>query len=231
VHQTLLDFFAEFEAHSGEFLVHDDGYRSRSYRYADVVRAARVFAGRLREAGIGKGDKVLFWSENRPEWVAALWGCLIEGAIAVPLDYRSSADLVRRVSGIVHARALLVGDEVAPLDDIVSWRLADLAWTGSPASGPPISRDDVAEILFTSGTTAEPKGVLITHRNVLANIVPVEGEVRKYRKYGRPFFPIRFLNLLPLSHLFGQAMATFIPPMLPGVVVFMHGYSPREILR
>ena len=81
------------------------------------------------------------------------------------------------------------------------------------------------------GTTAEPKGVIITHRNVLANIVPVEGEVRKYRKYGRPFFPIRFLNLLPLSHMFGQAMATFIPPMLPGVVVFMHGYNPPEIAR
>jgi long-chain acyl-CoA synthetase len=73
--------------------------------------------------------------------------------------------------------------------------------------------------------------VIITHRNVLANIVPVEGEVRKYLRYARPFAPIRFLNLLPLSHMFGQAMATFIPPMLPGVVVFMRGFSPNEILR
>jgi long-chain acyl-CoA synthetase len=50
-----------------------------------------------------------------------------------------------------------------------------------------------------------------------------------YRKYGRPFFPIRFLNLLPLSHMFGQAMATFIPPMLPGIVILMRGYNPAEI--
>ena len=92
-------------------------------------------------------------------------------------------------------------------------------------------RDDLAEIIFTSGATADPKGVIITHRNILANIVPVEGEVRKYRRYGAPFFPLRFLNLLPLSHMFGQAMATFIPPMLPGVVVFMRGFSPDEILR
>jgi len=85
--------------------------------------------------------------------------------------------------------------------------------------------------MFTSGATAEPKGVVITHRNVLANITPVEREVRKYRKWGKPFFPLRFLNLLPLSHMFGQAMATFIPPMLPGVVIFMRGYNPGEIVQ
>ncbi|RDJ93468.1 hypothetical protein B4Q13_21715 [Lacticaseibacillus rhamnosus] len=66
-------------------------------------------------------------------------------------------------------------------------------------------------------------------------MVPVEGEVQKnlakYKLATRIFFPIRFLNLLPLSHMFGQAMATFIPPMLPGVVVFMRGYSPQEIVR
>ena len=94
-----------------------------------------------------------------------------------------------------------------------------------------VTRDDVVEIIFTSGATAEPKGVVLTHRNVLANIVPVEKEVRKYRKYGRPFFPIRFLNLLPLSHMFGQAMATFVPPMLQGTVVFMRGHNPHEIVR
>src|SRR5205814_3625622 len=66
--------------------------------------------------------------------------------------------------------------------------------------------------------------------NVLANIVPVEREIVRYRKWGKPFFPLRFLNLLPLSHMFGQAMATFIPPILPGVVVFMRGYNPGEIV-
>jgi long-chain acyl-CoA synthetase len=89
----------------------------------------------------------------------------------------------------------------------------------------------LAEIIFTSGATAEPKGVTLTHRNILANIIPIEHEIRKYRKYARPFHPIRFLNLLPLSHMFGQSMATFVPPILTGTVVFSHGYSPHEILR
>ncbi len=89
----------------------------------------------------------------------------------------------------------------------------------------------MAEIIFTSGATADPKGVTITHRNILANTVPIEREMAKYRKYIRPFHPIRFLNLLPLSHMFGQSMATFVPPMMGGTVVFSHGYSPTEILR
>jgi long-chain acyl-CoA synthetase len=232
-YETLLDFFAGLAGRPNEFLIYDDGYRSWTYRYSDVGRAARIFAGRLRAAGIGKDDKVLFWSENRPEWVAALWGCLLEGAIAVPIDYRSSADLVRRIGNIVNAKALLVGEEVSRVEDFPVWRLADLEWTGTPPSGPgpAISRDDIAEILFTSGTTADPKGVIIKHRNLLANIVPVEREVRKYLKYGKPFFPIRFLDLLPLSHMFGQGMATFVPPMLTGVAVFLRGYNPQEIAR
>ncbi len=107
------------------------------------------------------------------------------------------------------------------------------SWTGSappPEFAPAdTAREDLAEIIFTSGATSEPKGVRITHRNILANIVPVENEVRRYRRWGGPFFPVRFLNLLPLSHMFGQVLATFIPPMLPGITVFMRGFNPEEI--
>src|SRR6185369_15328907 len=99
----------------------------------------------------------------------------------------------------------ITGDEVdAPRADRV-WPLSSL--NHEPAAGAvqaDLQKDQIAEIIFTSGATAEPKGVIITHRNILANIVPVQREVRKYLKYGLPFFPIRFLNLLPLSHMFGQ---------------------------
>ncbi len=233
---TLIDFFTDLASARGTFLVHDDGYRTRSYSYAEVAAAARGFAARLHEQGLAKGDKVIFWGENRPEWIVALWGCLVAGAIAVPIDYRASAAFLERVRGIVQARLVLVGDEVSPglgeslPADVRVVPFANLPWSDGQPPAVSIARDDVAEIIFTSGATAEPKGVVLTHANILANIVPIEREVRKYRKYGKPFFPIRFLNLLPLSHMFGQAMATFVPPMLPGTVLFIRGYNPADIV-
>jgi long-chain acyl-CoA synthetase len=237
---TLLDFFADLAAWPGDFLVHDDGYRSWHHSYVRVAGAARAFAVRLAAAGLAKGDTVILWGENRPEWIVAFWGCLLRGVVVVPVDYRASCEFLAKVRGIVEARIVLAGDEVEvpelpdgvacwPLRELLEDRVASVdAGAFEPAA---MTRDDLVEIIFTSGATAEPKGVLITHRNVLANIVPIENEVRKYRTYGRPFFPLRFLNLLPLSHMFGQSMATFVPPMLPAVVVFMRGYNPHDILR
>ncbi|MBV8842713.1 MAG: AMP-binding protein, partial [Bryobacterales bacterium] len=234
---TLLDFFDDLCKEQGEFLVYDDGYRPWSRGYRDIVWGARAFAARLGAQGIGKGEKIVFWSENRPEWVAALWGCLLQGVIAVPVDYHSSADFASRIAGIVNARAILTGDAVkheSLRSGAPQWKFAEFEWPCSDPLSPPtvsIGGNDVAEIVFTSGATAEPKGVLITHANLLSNIVPVENEVKKYRKWGTPFYPIRFLNLLPLSHLFGQSLATFIPPMIGGTVVFQRSYHPGEIMR
>jgi long-chain acyl-CoA synthetase len=239
---TLIDFFDDLARAEGEFLIYDDGFRARTYTYREVGRAARALAGRLRSEGLQKGDKVVFYSENRPEWIIAFWACLLDGIVVVPIDFRSSPAFLARVSRIVQAKLILVGQEVPAIEDTAGvpvWKLAgsDL---DSGLSVPTVQNrdltqnqdltpDDIAEIIFTSGATADPKGVIITHRNVLANIVPVEREVLKYRKWGRPFFPLRFLNLLPLSHMFGQAMATFIPPMLPGTVIFMRGFNPADI--
>ncbi len=255
--ETLLDFFHDFTNIRSDFLVYDNGYRSRTYSYIEVVRAAEAFSVRLRAANIGKGNKVIFWSENLPEWEAAFWGCLLAGVVIVPIDCQASADFLHRVQRIVQAHVILIGGEVSlPQFDngVLVWHLADLEWpVGLSSYAPdkrldhigtsgvsaarmsppmdPITRDDVAEIIFTSGATAEPRGVVITHRNFLANIVPIEHEVVRFRKYLCPFSPLRFLNLPPLSHLFGQAMAIFVPPMLSGTVVFMRGYNPHEIVR
>src|ERR1700734_2915407 len=114
--ETLLDFFYDFAGLEDEFLIHDDGFQARHFRYREIAERARGFASRLREAGIGRDEKVILYGENRPEWIVALWGCLLEGVIAVPIDFRSSASVVARIAGIVDARALIIGDGLTPHD-------------------------------------------------------------------------------------------------------------------
>ena len=95
------------------------------------------------------------------------------------------------------------------------------------ASGQQIS----LEVVFTSGTTAEPKGVVITHGNVLGNIAPLETEIQRYLKYERLVHPVRFLNLLPLSHVFGQFLGMFLPQLMGGTVIFQKALKPGEVIR
>ena len=241
---TLIDFFDDRIRSPAAFVTHDDGYRAHTHTYDEIRAAACGFAHRLADAGVEPGGKVVVWGENCPDWIVALWGCLLARAVLVPIDFRASAALVARVAAVVDPRVVLVGNGLPALPlaaGVQVWPLRDLAASDSgPAdtpSGPAAGRferggpRDLAEIIFTSGATAEPKGVQLTHRNILANVIPVEREVLKYRRYARPFAPLRFLNLLPLSHMFGQAMATFIPPLLSGTTVFMQGYNPADIVR
>src|SRR5436190_22615180 len=147
---TLIDFFRDISVARGDFLVYDDGFRSRSYTYADVGRAAEAFAATLYQFGLRKGDKVLFWSENRPEWIVAFWGCLLRGIVVVPIDYRASPDFLARVSQIVAAKLILIGQDVPPLRAAVTApivKLHEIEWRDGDAPPVTIAKDDVAEII------------------------------------------------------------------------------------
>jgi long-chain acyl-CoA synthetase len=214
---------------------------------ADALRA------RFHAQGIRNGDVAMLWSESRPGWVAALWACLADGIILVPVDPQSSPALFHRIEAKAHPKVILIGGRQPAIESACApiLRLEDIeaahvgrsprvrpsalkphpsGWGSSDPTLPP-TLDSIAEIVFTSGTTAEPKGVIITHRNLLANLDPVAGEIAKYKKYAGPFQPLRILNLLPLSHLFGQSLALLIPPLIPTSVVFIAGTGAQEITR
>ncbi len=239
--ESLAEFFAEhFQAHRHERgYLQRRGYRTESFTYGQIIEMATGFAGKLEARGIAKGDRVMLWGENSAEWVAVFFGCVLRGVIVVPMDNGSSADFAMRVFRQVEAK-LLVGSRrhvhecAAAGDSIASLTLENLPQTlgsipaglGSVAVGPP----DILQIVFTSGTTADPKGVVITHGNVLANIAPLEREMRAYMKYERFVHPLRFLNLLPLSHVFGQFLGMFLPPLLGGMVIFQEELKPSEVV-
>lgn len=230
---SLAGFFQLWRNNTGDFLQDEGDFGVRRISYQDAASRAIGFAARLRAEGIAHGDRILFWGENRGEWIVALWGAILAGVVAVPIDFRSSPALVARIGQIVEAKAILTGDTVP--DDVpfpfAKWPLRQLSEPASDQNFAPAPPEQLAEILFTSGATGDPKGVTLTHRNILANLKPIDHGIEKYRKYIRLFSPIRFLNLLPLSHMFGQSMAAFIPPMISGTVLFMPGYTPEAVVR
>jgi long-chain acyl-CoA synthetase len=218
-------------------LSYHSGLRTERWSYARVRETAFQFARELEARGVGKGDRVIFWADNRPEWVVAFFGCSLRGAVVVPLDEHSTPQFVRRVQDQVAAKLMLYGEGVGrqSLADIEAMPLAELSAAVAHHSNAPytvenIEEEDLVEIIFTSGTTAEPKGVCLTHRNLVANLAPLEREIQKYIRWEKPFHPIRFLELVPLSHVFGQFMGMFVPQLLGGEVFFQRAMNPSEII-
>ena len=210
------------------------GYRTVRWTYRKVAETAFQFARELESRGIGKGDRILIWGPNSAEWVAAFLGCVLRGVVVVPIDDIATPKFALRVHQQVNAKLLLGarGHLQPSIPALLLEELAEALARHSIAPYPqlPIERTDTLEIVFTSGTTAEPKGVVISHGNVLANIAPLEVEIRNYLRYERFVHPVRFLNLLPLSHVFGQFLGIFLPQLMGGTVIFQDTLKPAEVM-
>lgn len=218
------------------------GLRTVRWSYERIATSAFAFAHLLSERGIKKSDQVLLCGNNSPEWIVAFFGCLLRGAIVVPIDVQSEPGFVERIQRQVNAKHAIVelgASEtlrfpipVMNLAELESLLPTDQFATADSADFVAEHRtpNDIAEIVFTSGTTAEPKGVVLTHQNLLANLLPLEREIRPYLKWERLVHPIRFLNLLPLSHVFGQFMGIFVPQLLGAEVFFLESLKPSRIV-
>jgi long-chain acyl-CoA synthetase len=250
---SLITLFNEFQRYAMDIaVVQRRGYRRESWTYGQLAAIAVKVAQELKKRGTHAGDRVILWAANSAEWMAAFWGCLLRGAVVVPLDDGSTRDFAVGVARGTSAKLIIASaskPDLAPgiprlkLDDLADLlgpsgvagthqRTAKAGITsfGSLADEP-LTRNHIAEILFTSGTTAEPRGVVLTHGNFLANLEPLENGIEPYRTYERWFHPLRFVSLVPLSHVFGQFMAMLVPPLLGATVVFEPSTHPAEMVR
>jgi long-chain acyl-CoA synthetase len=238
---NLISLFDSFVKIGGDVaFVEKTGYRRSQKSYAELRQASRFWSRALAAHGIGPGDRVLQWGPNSFDWVACFWAILLRGAIAVPMDPGANLEFVRRTVHEANVK-LILRDRVQPdlgappslamndFHDLVA--SPEQSPGAQPDPGDASSRSTIAEILFTSGTTSEPRGVVLTHGNFLANLEPLEIGIDDYRRYERWFHPVRFVSLVPLSHVFGQFMTLFVPPLLGATVVFENSQQPQEILR
>ncbi len=202
---TLVEFLRKsVDAHGPrDALLFKPGFRYQRWSYDRLWRESGQVATLLQSRGLAKGDQVVLWGPNSPQWVLILFGCLRAGVVAVPLDLRSAPDYVERVISRITPK-LAFTSRFTPKNDAdlgvpeIAFEELEGAIHGLPEpSLVDIEPDDLAEIMFTSGTTGDPKGVMLTHRNLTANIEGIS-------QYITCDTSSRLLSILPLSHMYEQ---------------------------
>lgn len=198
-------------------------YRLRRLSYAGFrARVAACRAG-LQRRGVRAGDAVILLGRNGSWWASALVACLESAVVAVPLDEGSDQGLLSRVARETRAR-LLITDR-ADLSGPPSLRFEELARAGSAAPPPPLAAagpDAVAEVLYTSGSTGAPKGVILTRGNLLASIQMLLGLVP-------PLPGLRLLSTLPLSHVLEQTAGLLLPLAAGWQVIYPDSVRPARL--
>lgn len=232
--KTLAELVSEMEGlGEREAVVYHDGLRTRKWSYRELRRAIAGVASELTSRGLTPGDRVLLWGENRPEWLAVFWAAVSRRVTLVPVDFRSSKAFVSRVQNDVGAKLLIHGASVETdgLDlPRIDFEAVSRMRSDSRITLEGVEPEDVVQVIYTSGTTGEPKGVVHRHRHLAPNLGPIQREIRKYGALARPFQPIRFLDLLPLSHVFGQFAGLYVPVLMGGSVVFLKEVHPGAII-
>ena len=242
--ETLLDLLDDAVARFGDRpafgIRHEDG-TTQTWTYRELDRRSRAAAFRLRELGLEPGDRILTWSPSTPELPATYFGAIRAGVVIVPLDLRMSAEAVDGMVTSSGATRLIIGTgRDAP--DPNAFGLGSFPTTGvetigaAPEAGelplptgweeqlaawPRPEPDDLVELIFTSGTTGTPKGVMLAHDNLLA----------ANRSFHRIVPPMehRIVSLLPLSHLLEQAVGVFYAISVGASVLYVRSRNPRVI--
>ena len=241
---TLIDLLDTAVTRYGERpalgLRQDDG-STIQWTYREVDRRARIAAWRLRALDLEPGDRILTWSPSTPALPAAYYGAMHARLVLVPLDLRMSADAVEMIVRASGARHLILGTgrdapdpREAGLTDFPTTNVDDLAaepaeddplfppdWEARQASWKRPEADETFELVFTSGTTGTPKGVMLTHDNVVASIESFHRIV--------PPMEHRLVSLLPLSHLLEQAVGLYYALDVGADVLYVRSRNPRVI--
>jgi long-chain acyl-CoA synthetase len=219
---------------------HDDG-STTAWSYRELDRRARLAAWRLRALDLEPGDRILTWSPSTPELAATYYGAMHARLVIVPLDVRMSPDAIEtvvRASGAHHLvlgtgrdapdprEAGLIDFPTTTVDDLVAVPADDDAsfpddWEARQAAWKRPAADEMFELIFTSGTTGTPKGVMLTHDNVVASIESFHHIV--------PPMDHRLVSLLPLSHLLEQAVGLYYALDVGADVLYVRSRNPRVI--
>ena len=230
--ETVIDFIRTATDRYGprDALLIKPAFRYMRWTYSQVWAQSGQVATLLQRRGLSKGDRVILWGPNSPHWVIIFFGCLRAGATVVPLDVRSAPDYVSRVLAQTEPK-LAFTSRLTPKGELdlataeIAFEDLEAAIAGLPdPKGVTVEPHDLAEIMFTSGTTGDPKGVMLTHRNLQANIEGIS-------QYISCEPSSRLLSILPLSHMYEQMGGLFIAMYYGASITYPTSRQPTVLAR
>ncbi len=217
-----------------------DTYRQYSYR--EVLKQVQALAGGLLDMGLRPGERVAIVAENRPEWAITYLGIVTAGGTAVPLDIQIPPAELAVVLAESESRIVVASAQTLPL---IATPPADLPVVSMDTQVEPsrltlhglilqglhkslvqvhTKPDDVASLVYTSGTTKRPKGVLLTHQNLIAN-------AKAMMSSGLAGPEDNFLVMLPLHHTYPFMIAFLVPLLLGARMTFLQSLKPPDLVQ
>lgn len=229
---TVTDLLAEaterFDRHPA--LIIKPGFRTRIWRYRDLALQVPRAARALRDAGLAPGDRLVIWAVNRPEWAIGFLAAAHAGLVSVPLDVRSTDDFADKIAQQTQPKLVLASRQTAEaagrlgVPIILVESLPDVARATEPMPAVAADPDDLLMVIFTSGTTGDPKGVMLSHRNVASNARTLIDVF--------PFGPDeRLLSVVPLSHMFGLTCDLLAPLAAGKTVIYPISRQPAVLVK
>lgn len=231
--QTLIDLFELFKKRKSQVFIYRTGIRRFNFSYFELYNLSLQMAAYLHKQGIKKGDKVALWAPNSPSWAFSYFGILASGAIVVPIDFaggKNRAETIVRLSGakfIIQSNYKFEKINPSAISGLKTVMIEELPFILK--SFDPIKKiiqvkpTGICEIVYTSGTTGDPKGVVLTHKNIISNILGACNHLK---------IPIRFnfLSVLPLSHMMEQTVG-FLTPLYRGdQIIYLRTVKPSSIM-
>ncbi len=211
-------------------MVHRTGVRRFITTYDELYDSVLRCSSLLEHHGVQPGDRVILWGANSPAWVIAFWSILARGGVAVPVDFMSGREraetIARLTSSVLSFQSLSKGEALGGVTISVAleellFKLTELPPALSPR---PASPDTLAQLVYTSGTTGNPKGVMLSHGNLTANLLQVNEHIPVVNA------EYAFLSVLPLSHMFEQIGGLLVPLSRGARIVHLRTIKPSALM-
>ncbi len=225
--KTLIDLIQSFKDNKNQALVYYNGYRRFVFSYDELFGLILQCASYLKKRGIDTGDKVMLWGPNSPDWIIAYFGIIAVGAVVVPVDLKSDRAAVLKIAASAGIKFVIKTKFKASLNYETAYleELRTLIENEKFKSKlPEINKNDLVELVYTSGTTGDPKGVMISHYNLVSNMTAVVKKINVNNKDC-------LLSVLPLSHLFEQTAGMLTPLSVGAKIVYLATIKPSAIFQ